>query len=111
MSGQPGTGPAQAGFLKSLKQYIIFKDEDGFSTCCQPFFHAEEMGFIDSLFRVAWMFLNDDKLDPVQQADPGELLPGSLPPILPMINRDTVNRIEKIPAVSVIHSCLSEKKC
>lgn len=111
MNGQSGTGPAQASFLKSPKQDIIFKDEDGFSTCCQPFFHTEEVGFIDSLLWVAWMFLNNDKLDSVQQSDPGKLLPGSLPPVLPLINRDTVNRIKKIPAVSVIHGCLSEKKC
>lgn len=111
MNGQPGTGPAQVGFLNSLKQDIIFKDEDSFSTCCQPFSHTKEMRFIDSLFRVILMFLYDDKFNPVQQANSVKLLPCCLPSVLPLINGDTVNRIKKIPTVSVIHGCLSEKKC
>ena len=111
ITAQPGTGPAQACLLKSSKQDIIFKDKDGFSACCQSFFHTEEVGFINSLLRVAWMFLYEDKLNPVQQPDPGKLLPGSMPPILPLINGDTVNFIEKIPAISVFHGCLSKQKC
>ena len=82
---------------ESVKNDIIFEYEHGARVGPDSPSHAFHVGFMYSLFIVGRVFLYNDELDPVRQADGGELFPGLLPPVSALVQRDAINLAKKGP--------------
>ena len=82
---------------ESVKKDIIFEYEHGLRISSDSLPHAFHVGFMDPLFIVGRVFLDNDKLNPVRQADVGELFPGLLTPVCALIQRDAIDLVKKGP--------------
>ncbi len=70
----------------------------------QTHFQAQQVRFKDTLCRVIRVPGNKDKLQPVAQTHGGKLSFRLLPPVVTVINGNTVHPVKKIPGIRVHHN-------
>ena len=76
----------------------------------QSLVDALYMRLEDTLFRIAGMFFNNDKFNPLQKTDPGKFFPGLLAPVVSNIYGDAVDFVKKLPTLKKIHGSFGMKK-
>ena len=100
------TGPVQCPMIDTLKKNIIFKNEYISGTCRQPLLQTVQVGFEDTLLPVLRMPDNNNKFQPLKQADSGKLFSCLLPSVPAVVNGDAVNFVKKGPGVFSVFNWL-----
>ena len=82
---------------ESVKNDVVFEDEHGSGVRLDSPAQTFQVRLIYPPLSVNWIFLHDDKFDPVSQTDAAELPFSLLSAIFAFVQRDTVGFVEKPP--------------
>jgi len=84
---------------ESVKNNVIFKYDHGLRIGMDCLSHTLHVGFMYPLFIVDRVSFDNDKLDPLRQADSAELFPSLLTPVFALSQRDAIDLVKKGPRV------------
>ena len=93
--------------VESVKNDVVFENDDPLRPGLQALAQAGHVGFIHPLLDIEGMTFDDDKFNSSGQPHLGERGRSRLPPVFTLFQGDAVDAIEKVPAVSLfLHGLL-----